>query len=124
MAHFAELNGNNKVIRVVAISNDITYNGAETENEQLGIDFCKQLYGQDTIWKQCSINDNFRNAFPNPGWYYYTSIDKFMEPKQNSTDVVVEIPGQRSFWGRVAYPTDGNNYEWNEDNQTWDAITE
>lgn len=123
MAHFAELNGNNKVLRVVVISNDITYNGTDTENEQLGIDFCKELYGQNTIWKQCSINDNIRNTMPQAGWYYYSSIDKFMMPKQNSTDVLVEIPGQRPMWGPVAYPTDGNDYQWNEDNQTWDLVS-
>lgn len=124
MAHFAELNGNNKVLRVIVISNDITYNGTDTENEQLGIDFCKQLFGENTKWKQASYNGNFRNCLPEPGWYYYSGIDKFMPPKVNSTDVIVEIPGQRALWGIVAYPTDGQEYQWNEETQTWDLTTE
>jgi hypothetical protein len=56
MAKFAELDSNNVVIRVLAVDNSIIKNNEGVEVEQLGIDFLKSLYGQETIWKQTSIN--------------------------------------------------------------------
>jgi hypothetical protein len=54
MAYFAELDSNNTVIRSVLISNDVILNAPGIENEQLGIDLCKSLFGADTVWKQTS----------------------------------------------------------------------
>tara|TARA_R100000742_G_C4275172_1_gene95491 strand:- start:850 stop:1239 length:390 start_codon:yes stop_codon:yes gene_type:complete len=63
MAHFAQLDGDNKVINVIVVDNDvITVDGEEVE--QVGIDFCKSLLGEDTVWKQCSYNNNFRHVYP------------------------------------------------------------
>jgi hypothetical protein len=52
MAHFAELDSSNIVLRVLVLSNFVI----ENNNEQAGVDFLKNLYGQDTIWKQTSYN--------------------------------------------------------------------
>ena len=44
MAHFAELDGNNIVTRVIVISNnDCTREGVEAE--EYGVAFCQQLFG-------------------------------------------------------------------------------
>ena len=104
MAHFAELNENNIVQRVIVISNDVTYENNE-EIEQRGIDFCKSLYGEDTIWVQTSYNNNFRKQYALIG----SSYDK-------TNDVFIEAP--------IAYPDDGQNYSWNKETQSWDLITE
>jgi hypothetical protein len=56
MAKFAELNSNNVVIRVLAVDNSVIINSQNVEDEQLGIVYLKNLYGQNTIWKQTSIN--------------------------------------------------------------------
>jgi len=52
MAHFAELDSSNIVLRVLVLSNFVI----ENNNEQAGVNFLKNLYGQDTIWKQTSYN--------------------------------------------------------------------
>ena len=54
MAHFAELDDNNVVKRVIVVRNsEITdVNGKEVES--IGISYCQRLYGADTKWKQTS----------------------------------------------------------------------
>ncbi len=52
MAHFAELDPNNVVLRVLVVNNFVL----ENDNEQSGVDFLKSLYGQETIWKKTSYN--------------------------------------------------------------------
>ena len=56
MAHFAKLDENNEVIEVIVISNEMLQDDNGNEVEQLGIDFCESLFGQNTIWKQTSFN--------------------------------------------------------------------
>ena len=54
------------------------------------------------------------------GYTYDESKDAFIAPKPynswilNETTCLWEAP--------VAYPTDGQKYNWNEENQTWDLI--
>tara|TARA_X000001382_G_scaffold104888_1_gene80013 strand:- start:571 stop:966 length:396 start_codon:yes stop_codon:yes gene_type:complete len=59
MAHFAQLDDTNKVIDVVFVENSITHTDVDdpdTEDEQLGIVYLKGIYGENTVWKQCSFN--------------------------------------------------------------------
>ena len=59
MAHFAQLDDINKVIDVVFVENSITHTDVDdpdTEDEQLGIVYLKGIYGENTVWKQCSFN--------------------------------------------------------------------
>ena len=63
MAHFAKLDSNNRVIDVVFVDNSITHktfieNDEEVsrEEEQKGIDYLQSIFGNDTVWKQCSFN--------------------------------------------------------------------
>lgn len=55
MAYFAELDQNNIVLRVVAISDQDCLDENGNEQEQLGINRCLELF-QSGIWKQTSYN--------------------------------------------------------------------
>lgn len=80
MAHFVELDENNYVIRGLVINNDvITKDGIEVE--QLGIDFLKQIFGQDTKWKQTSYNQTFRYNYAYEGCLYDKDWDAFITPQ-------------------------------------------
>lgn len=80
MAHFSQIDSNNKVILVLRVSNDqITVDGVEDEN--LGIQFCKSIVGLDTNWKQTSFNGNFRKQFGAIGFTYDEENDIFIAPK-------------------------------------------
>ena len=57
MAHFAELNHSNRVLRVVVVNNAVLLDDDGNESEQIGIDFCHSLFGG--VWKQTSFNHTF-----------------------------------------------------------------
>ena len=65
MAHFAELDENNIVLRVITFSNDeVNANGGELSVE--AENFVAQRHGG--TWKQTSYNDNFRKQYAGIGW--------------------------------------------------------
>jgi hypothetical protein len=115
MAHFAELDENNIVQRVIVISNDVTYENNE-EIEQRGIDFCKSLYGEDTIWVQTSYNNNFRKQYALIGSTYDETNDVFIEesPYESWT-----LDSNFDWTPPIEYPQDSKDYYWDEDNQQW-----
>ena len=60
MAHFAELNSDNIVTRVLVLDNDmITVDGMEVESQ--GVQILTDLHGG--TWKQTSYNASFRKNF-------------------------------------------------------------
>lgn len=73
MAHFAKLDENNIVTKVVAVANNKTGGGALSQ-ESVGIAFLQGLYGADTVWKQTSYNGNFRGNFAGIGHTYMTNV--------------------------------------------------
>lgn len=92
MAHFAELDENNKVIKVIVISNDNTHDSDGVEQEALGIAFCKNLFGEDTNWVQTSYNGNMRSIFAGIGMTYDPQEDKFVPDTEPSLSVVLPEP--------------------------------
>lgn len=75
MAHFAELNSNNIVLRVNCLDNSVMENEQGQRVEQLGIDFLHNLYGSNTVWVQTSYNTR-------AGIYYDPKTD---EPDQDQS---------------------------------------
>ena len=124
MAHFAKLKVGNIVERVEVVSNDIA------TTEQAGVDFLNNLYGTNDVWKQTSYNTYggvhklggtpFRKNYAGIGFTYDQTLDAFIPPKPfnswtlNETTCLWEAP--------VAKPDDGQRYNWNEENQTWDLV--
>jgi hypothetical protein len=80
MAHFAELDNNNTVLRVVVIDNKDILDSNNVESEEIGVAFCKSLYGADTKWIQTSYNANFRGGFAGIGCSYDEANDLFLAP--------------------------------------------
>lgn len=70
MAHAAELDENNCVIRVVVISNDY-----EPNVEQ----FATELFGG--VWKQTSYNGTIRKNYAGIGFTYNEALDAFIAPE-------------------------------------------
>ena len=70
MAHFAELDSNNKVLRVIVVGNDECKDSNGTESEQVGIAFCKSLFGERTKWVQTSYNSSIRGKYASIGDTY------------------------------------------------------
>jgi hypothetical protein len=121
MAHFAQLDENNVVTRVIVVhNNDCTINGVETE--EVGIVFCKTLLGANTKWKQTSYNGNIRKNYAGIGYTYDAGRDAFIPPKPFNSWILNEDTCQ---WAApVSYPTDDKRYRWNEETTSWIEITE
>jgi hypothetical protein len=79
MAHFVEIDDNNIVIRITSIENSVIIDEFGEEQEQLGIDFCNQLFGGR--WLQTSVNHRIRKQFGCIGYQYDPVADVFIEPK-------------------------------------------
>ena len=119
MAHFAEIDDNGIVQRVIVVDNKDTSDANGVEKEYIGAAFCERLFGG--TWKQTSYNANFRKHYAGIGYTYDAQRDAFIPPKPFSSWVLDEDTCQ---WNApVAMPTDGM-YSWNEANQSWDAINE
>ena len=117
MAHFAQIE-NNMVTKVIVVSNQDTSNKEGFEIEQIGIDFCSNLLGG--TWKQTSYNGRIRKNYAGIGYTYDEGRDAFIAPKPYNSWVLNEETCQ---WkAPVDYPTDGENYTWNESMQLWDKI--
>ena len=77
MAHFAELDNDNVVLRVIVVNNDDVLDSDGNESEQVGVKFCEQLFGGR--WVQTSYNANFRRRFAGIGQKYDEINDVFIE---------------------------------------------
>jgi hypothetical protein len=79
MAHFAEIDENNIVTRVIVVHNNELLDENGNESEQKGIDFCVAHYGG--TWIQTSYNNNFRGYYAGEGMIYDSANDVFVTPE-------------------------------------------
>ena len=79
MAHFAELDDDGVVLRVVVVNNDDMRDADGNEVEALGQAICLAVCG-GFRWVQCSYNGNFRGCYPGPGYRYDQAADVFLPP--------------------------------------------
>lgn len=115
MAHFAELDENNVVLRVIVVSNDDCKDAEGNESEEVGIEFCYNLLGG--TWKQTSYNGNMRFRYAGIGYTYDPIRDAFIAPQPFPSWVLNE---ETTEWeAPIPRPTEGL-YIWNEDDQRWD----
>ena len=81
MAHFAKINNSTKeVIEVIVVSNSNCLDENGNESEQAGVNYLKQVFGDDSniLWKQTSYNENFRKNFAGVGMTYDAQRDAFI----------------------------------------------
>ncbi len=124
MAHFAELNSSNEVLRVVVISNDdVNANGGDKHSD--AETFVASIVSHSTggtAWKQTSYNNNFRKQYAGIGSTYDASKDKFISPKPFAS---WSLDSNDDWQAPVTYPSVteiSSNLvliSWDEDNQKW-----
>jgi hypothetical protein len=110
MAHFAEIDENNIVTRVLVVAN---------EQEHRGQDFLANELGLGGTWVQTSYNSNFRKNYAGIGFHYDPANDWFYAPQPFASWTLDE---DAKWQAPVPYPTDGLMYAWNEENTDWEAI--
>jgi len=123
MAHFAEVDENNIVTRVIVAEQDFINSGA---------------VGDSSNWIQTSYNTKggvhytpnsnesdggvaLRMNYAGIGYSYDEDRDAFIPAKPYDSWLLDE---QTCTWeAPVPYPNDDNMYEWNEETQAWDAVS-
>ena len=105
MAHFAEIDENNIVQRVIVIDNEQEHRGQEFLSNELG------LGGR---WIQTSYNGNFRKQYAGPGFYYDETKDIFVSIKPYASWTLDE----NNDWKAPIEQTDQLTY-WDEETLSW-----
>ena len=106
MAHWAQIDENNTVIRVTVGNNDEPDEGYQWLVDNLG-----------GTWVQTSYNGNVRKNFAGIGYTYDETRDAFIPPTPYASWVLDEATCQ---WvAPVPMPTDGAMYTWDEQAGDW-----
>lgn len=114
MAHFAELDSNNVVLRVIVVANKDTADANGVEKEHIGAAFCERLLGG--TWKQTSYNGNIRKNYAGAGYTYREDIDAFVSPQPYPSWV---LNADAKWEAPVPMPNDGKMYFWDEAALSW-----
>jgi hypothetical protein len=114
MAHFAEIDENSLVTRVVVVNNNELLDDNGEEQPQKGIDFLVNLLGGR--WIQTSYNNRIRKCYAGIGFLYDEVRDVFVPPQRFPSWIFNEITWR---WeAPVPYPSEGI-YVWDEEIKNW-----
>jgi hypothetical protein len=117
MAHFAQLDENKIVTKVLVIEQDVIDTG---------------LFGEPSSFVQTSYNTHggvhilggtpLRKNYAGTGYTYDSVRDAFIPPKPYNSWTLVE---DTCLWtAPVAMPTDGKVYSWDEETLSWKDISD
>ena len=127
MAHWAELDENNIVLRITVGDNDDPDEGYQWLINNLGGKWVKTSYtsrGGNRInpdtGEIVSENDHFRFNYAGEGYYYDEQRDAFIPPKPFNSWILNE---QSCLWqAPIPRPDFSPNWIWDEDNVQWISI--
>jgi hypothetical protein len=117
MSHFAEIDSDGVVLRVIVAEQDFINTG---------------IVGNPVNWIQTSYNTHgdkhslggtpFRKNYAGIGYTYDSSRDAFIPPRPYDSWILDE---ETCLWqAPVVHPNDGKFYSWNETDQVWIEITQ
>jgi hypothetical protein len=112
MAHFAELDADSIVVRVLVVPN---------EQENRGHDYLATDLGLGGTWVQTSYNATIRKNYAGIGYTFDSGRDAFIPPKPFASWVLNEATCN---WDApVARPEDDKMYTWDEATTSWIEVT-
>jgi len=127
MAHFAQLNSKNVVISVIVVDNKNLLDENNQEQESIGIQYCQNLFGSYTNWKQTSYNSNIRKNYAGIGMFYHEQCDAFL--RQSPYDSWILNEETLEWEAPIPKPElteeeiqQRKEYIWNDGDQTWTLI--
>ena len=118
MAHFAEIDALQRVIRVLVVDDVDTQDTEGNEVDSIGMKYLNKAFGG--TWLRTSYNNNFRKNYAGIGFTYDSTRDAFIAPQPYSSWTLNEDTCR---WeSPVPYPDDGKVYKWDEDTTNWKEI--
>jgi hypothetical protein len=121
MAHFAQIDDDGFVQRVIVISNDDIINQDGDEEEALGITVCKTIFGPDTNWVQTSYNNRFRKQYAGIGMKFDFEKNLFFHPTAPYPSWVLDE--QNDWIAPFPKPNSTDEFYWDEDSLSWIQAT-
>ena len=129
MPHYAELDSNSVVKRIIFVDENDTDKFGGAEDETVGSSILQSLYGEDTIWKKCSAegDDIDSRGLCNIGLVYNQEHDKFVIPQPSSSWTLnsngewvapVEEPTRTEEQIQLGYLN-----VWDEESSSWTLLT-
>jgi len=125
MAHYAFINSNNIVTQVIV--------GRDEDDLAEGVTSWEEYYGErmgerclrtsyNTVGNQHTEGGTpFRGNYAGIGFKYDEDLDAFIPPKPYASWTLSDS----YLWeAPVAYPEDGEQYVWNENQKNWEAVVE
>tara|TARA_B100000287_G_scaffold278614_1_gene262556 strand:- start:1749 stop:2195 length:447 start_codon:yes stop_codon:yes gene_type:complete len=127
MAHFAEINDENTVLRVLVVTDSDCADENGDESEAVGEAFCQQVAKSTNRWIQTSYNTvngehinggaSFRQHFAGVGMLYSEEHDAFHWPSPFKGAVLDTDTFQ--WLHPTPMPQDGKPYDWDEETEKW-----
>jgi hypothetical protein len=108
MSHWAEVDSNNTVLRVLVGNDDDPNEGYDWLIENLG-----------GTWIKTSYNNRIRMNYAGVGYTYDPVEDWFVAPQPYPSWILTRAA---QWVAPVKYPTDGLVYQWNEEITDWEAV--
>lgn len=122
MAHYALINSDNLVVKVITgVDEDTTQIDLDGTEVGGSTEAWEQFY-QNQPWhagltcKRTSYNGNIRKQYAGVGWTYNSEHDIFISPQPFINWV---LDDNFDWQAPVPYPNDGFEYVWNEHRQNW-----
>lgn len=121
MAHYALLNSENVVVKVITgvdetetqLDNGVEVGGSAEAWEAF---YASQPWHSGLTCKRTSYNSNIRKQYAGIGFTYDPVADVFVTPQPYPSWTLDE---NHDWQPPVVMPTDGEMYTWNEDTQAW-----
>ena len=129
MAHFAEIDALQRVIRVLVVEDKDTQDKDGNEVDSIGMKCLNNAFGG--TWLKTSYNTignvhrlggtPFRKNYAGIGFTYDSTRDAFIAPQPFSSWT---LNGTTCLWeAPVVRPDDNKNYTWDEETTNWKEIT-
>jgi hypothetical protein len=113
MAHFAQIDSNNKVIQLIVVAD---------EHEENGSEWCHNLLGG--TWIQSSYNNRIRKQHAGVGYSYDQDADVFVQPQPFPS---WSLDSNHDWQAPTPKPTNLGEHDfaiWNEETLSWNIVTE
>jgi len=125
MAHYALLDSNNVVVKVITGVNE-TETQTDTDGTVVGGSgeaweafYAAQPWHEGLTCKRTSYNNNIRKQYAGIGYSYDSVADVFVAPQPYPSWT---LDSSHDWQAPVARPAEGM-WSWNEDTQAWDEVT-
>ena len=122
MAHFAQLDADSKVINVIVVGDQNCLGDGGVESEQVGIDFCRSIFGPDTNWAQTSVNRRIRKNLAEIGYTFDHERNAFIPPSPHPSWVLNEETCQWEAPIPMPATTPTTVYVWKEEQLAWEPF--